>query len=459
MVVREIYEKFAKESPVGVMVRGALEYALPASFLDELFVEYAERQYQGDLLFSTIVEMMSLVVCKIRPSMHAAYQERAEEIQVSVKSVYNKINGVETQVSQALVRATAERLAPVIDQMGGGCSPLLPGYRVRILDGNHLAATEHRLKELRRIGGGPLPGQALVVLDPDQLLITDVFPCEDGHTQERAILLELLETVEAGQLWIADRNFCTSVFLWEVDHQQAFYLVRQHATNVSWKPRGERRRVKRLKQEATIYEQAVWIGDGLGNTKKARRITIVLDQPTRHGEREIHLLTNLPAAVKATKIAELYRKRWTIEAAFGELDAVLNNEIDTLGYPKAALFAFCVGLLAYNVLSVVKAGLRSIHGEEKVACDVSGYFLADEVRCTWKGMMIVLPSSFWTQRFDGLTVPAMAREMLRLANKVRLRRFKKHSRGPKKKPPKRTSAKRQPHVATARIIAKRKNAA
>jgi len=43
MVVREIYEKFAKESPVAVMVRVALEFALPASFLDELFVEHAER--------------------------------------------------------------------------------------------------------------------------------------------------------------------------------------------------------------------------------------------------------------------------------------------------------------------------------------------------------------------------------------------------------------------------------
>jgi IS4 transposase len=459
MVIREVYERFAQESPVGVMVRGALEYALPESFLDELFVEHAQRQYQGELLFSTVVEMMSLVVCKIRPSMHAAYQERAEEIEVSAKSVYNKINGVETQVSQALVRATAERLAPVIDQMGGACAPLLPGYSVRILDGNHLASTEHRLKELRRIGGGPLPGQALVVLDPDRLLVTDVFPCEDGHAQERSILLEMLETVEAGQLWIADRNFCTSVFLWEIDHQQAFYLVRQHATNVSWKPCGERRRVQRSKHDGTIYEQAVEIKDGHGNTMQARRVTIVLDQPTRHGEKEIHLLTNLPADVTATKIARLYRRRWTIEAAFGEIAAVLNNEIDTLAYPRAALFAFCVGLLAYNVLSVVKAALRSIHGEKKVASEVSSYFLADEIRCTWKGLEIAVPAPFWTQRFARLTVRAMAREMRRLAKKVRLRRFKKHPRGPKKKPPKRTSAKTQPHVATARILAKRKHAA
>jgi IS4 transposase len=456
VVIRELYEKFAKESPASVMVRGALEYALPASFLDELFLEHAERQYEGELLFSTIVDMMSLVVCKVRPSMHAAYQERVEKIGVSAKSIYNKINGVETQVSQALVRATSKRLSPVIEQMKGGRKPLLPGYAVRILDGNHLAATEHRIEELRHVGGGPLPGQALVVMDPDEMLIKDVFPCEDGHTQERRIVLDLLGEVTAQQLWIADRNFCTSAFLWEVNHQKAFYVVRQHATNVSWEACGPRRRVKRLKEDASIFEQEVSIYDEFGQSMKARRITLVLDKPTRHGETEIHLLTNLPADVLAPKVGELYRERWTIESAFGELSAVLNNEIDTLGYPKAALFAFCVGLLAYNVFSVVKAALRSIHGEEKVESDVSSYFLADEIRCVWKGMMIVVPTSYWSERFAQMTPAEMARELLRLANKIRLRRFQKHSRGPKKKPPKRSSPQRQPHVATARILAKRR---
>jgi len=155
---------------------------------------------------------------------------------------------------------------------------------------------------------------------------------------------------------------------------------------------------RRSKGDARVYEQAVAIQDGCGHAMRARRITIVLEQPTRHGETEIHLLTNLPGKVKAGKVAELYRQRWTIETAFGEIAAVLKGEIDTLAYPKAALFAFCVGLLAYNVLSLVKAGLRSVHGEEKVAREVSGYFLADEVRCTWKGMMIAVPASDWTDR-------------------------------------------------------------
>ena len=56
--------------------------------------------------------------------------------------------------------------------------------------------------------------------------------------------------------------------------------------------------------------------------------------------------------------------RW--RAAFGELATCLNGEVNTLGYPKAALFAFCVALVSYNVLSVVKAALRSVHGDEAV---------------------------------------------------------------------------------------------
>ncbi len=48
------------------------------------------------------------------------------------------------------------------------------------------------------------------------MLAIDVFPCEDGHTKERALLDQLLATVEPKDLWIEDRNFCTLDFrsLW-----------------------------------------------------------------------------------------------------------------------------------------------------------------------------------------------------------------------------------------------------
>ena len=70
-------------------------------------------------------------------------------------------------------------------------------------------------------------------------------------------------------------------------------------------------------------------------------------------------------------MAELYRKRWSLETAFKHLEAYFHSEINTLGYPKAALFGFCLALVAYNVLAVVLAALRSVHGEETVDEEVS----------------------------------------------------------------------------------------
>jgi hypothetical protein len=67
------------------------------------------------------------------------------------------------------------------------------------------------------------------------------------------------------------------------------------------------------------------------------------------------------------------------------LESSLHSEVNTLGYPKAALFAFCVALVAYNVMSTVKGALRSVHGEEKVADEVSGYYVADEIQMTHRG--------------------------------------------------------------------------
>lgn len=113
--------------------------------------------------------------------------------------------------------------------MGGQLPALLPGYRVRILDGNHLAATERRLHVLLQSKAGPLPGHSLVVLDPALMLATNMIPCEDGHAQERSLSPEILALVAAKDVWIADRNFCTFKLLWGMVERLAFFCIRQHA--------------------------------------------------------------------------------------------------------------------------------------------------------------------------------------------------------------------------------------
>ena len=454
MILGDIFERFAQDSPLSVMAQAVMENALSPTVIDQLFEDVAERQYTRKLLFSSIVDLMSVVVCRIRPAIHAASQAHGEIIDASIKAVYDKLDHTEPVLSAALVHSTAERLGPVIDARNGAQSPLLPGDRVRILDGNHLAGTEHRIKELRTIGAGALPGQALVVLDPRLMLATDVVLCEDGHAQERSLLDQVLELVRAGDLWIDDRNFCTTNFLFGIAGREAFFVVRQHASTLHWEFAGKRRACGRI-DTGQVFQQTIRATNDAGEILILRRITVVLDKPTRDGDKEIHLLTNVPAKdARARVIAELYRKRWLIETAFQELEATLNGEINTLGYPKAALLAFCVALVAYNVLSTLKAALRSVHGEEVVAKEVSGYYVADEIKMTHRGMMIAIPEDEWVV-FHDLTSPELAGVLVRLAEGVRLPKYKKHPRGPKKPRPKRQSGAKIKHVATAKILANR----
>jgi IS4 transposase len=452
MLLNDVFERFVPDCPVPVMVRGLLENTLSPRFLDELFQTSSELQYTRTLLFSSVVDLMGLVVNRIRPAVNAAFHARAETIGVSLKSVYNKLDNLEPGISAAMVRTTAERLKTVITTMGGALPPLLPGYRVRILDGNHLASTEHRIKELRTIRAGALPGQALAVLDPSLMLVTDVVLCEDGHAQERSLLDQILEIVCAKDVWIDDRNFCTTGFLFGIARREAFFVVRQHGATLHWEFAGKKRACGRI-DTGKVFEQTVKLSNpDTGEVLFARRVTVVLDKPTRDGDHEIHLLTNLPAKdAKAKTIAKLYRKRWTIETAFQELEATLNGEVNTLGYPKAALFAFCVALVSYNMMSVIKAALRAVHGEQTVQEKVSGYYLADEVTMTYRGMMIAIPEDEWVV-FHDLTPVQMGEVLVDLAKNVRLALYPKQPRGPKKPTPEKQSGAKIKHVATAKLL-------
>src|SRR5271166_1257269 len=454
MLLNSVFERFVEEIPVAVMVRGLLEHVLTPASVDALFEEHADSQYTRELLFSQTVDLMGQVVCGIYPSANAAYQKQRERFTVSRTAVYDKLNGVEPQVSAALTRQTAVGLTAVIRELGGALPDLLPGYRVKILDGNCLAKTEHRVQELRTIAAGPLPGKSLVVLDPASMLAIDVFPCEDGHTQERALLDQVLATVEAKDLWIEDRNFCTLGFLFGIAERQACFVVRQHQ-NLPWEPVSELEYAG-VSDDVEVWEQKVRLDNpATGETLIVRRLELRLPTPTRDGDRVIHVLTNLPARVaSASIVASLYRKRWKIETLFQVLESTLESEQTRLGYPKAGLFAFCVSLVAYNVLAVVRAALRAVHGREVVEERVSTYYLTDEIKGVYRGMMIAIPAAEW-EKFRDLTIAQLAVTLKELASKAHLSAYQRHPRGPKKPRPERIHCQDKPHVSTARLLATR----
>jgi len=448
-------QRFMEKSPITVMARAVFEYAVSAERIDGLFHEYAIKQYENQLLFSTAVELLGLAVSRSRNSLREAYELDKEAVGVTIKALYDKLANTELQVSRALVRDTASQLAPILRYLKAGEPPLLEGYRAKILDGKHLGGTEHRIKETRTLNSSPLPGQWLVVLDPQQMLAIDAIPCEDAYTQERKLLVEVLPTVEENDLWIADRNFCTTMFLFGLVVRKGCFVIRQHGSTLSGKRLlGKRRRVKQC-DTGMIYEQSMEIDNpDSGETMTVRRITIELDNATRDGDTVMHILTNLPAA-NAVTVADLYRKRWTVETAFQELGQALNAEIDTLCYPKAALLAYCIALMMYNTLSVVKASLRAVHGEKAAVAKISGYYLAAEIKAVQGGMMVAITPHQWRRRFSKAGPREIATFLWECAAHVPIHRFLKNTRGIKKPPPKRTGGLRHKHVSTARLLAQR----
>jgi hypothetical protein len=234
----------------------------------------------------------------------------------------------------------------------------------------------------------------------------------------------------------------------------AVFVVRQHG-QLQGDLRGRAQRTGTTRS-GPVDEQAMQVRDpSTGETMRLRRMTITLKVPTRDGDPELHILSNVPnGRASAAQLARVYGKRWSIEIAFFEIPTTLTCEINTLAYPKAALFTFCLALLADNAVSLIKAALRSAHGRKKVNDEVSGYYLSLEINRTYDGMMVAIPASHWAV-FRDLSDQALASALRELASSVDLSKYQKHPRGPKKKPPERTVYQNGKHFSTAKLLAQR----
>jgi hypothetical protein len=288
----KVFDRFMEKSPISVMVRGTLERVLGAEHLDAWFARTAQKQSTRTVLFSTVSDILSQVVFRSKPSVRAAYRDQEDQVGASLISVDSQLNGVETHTSAELVRSSASELTPLIARLEGRRVPWLSGYRVKILDGNCIEARERRLTVLRTVEAGALPGKSLVVYEPAHGLVRDVFPCEDGHAQERSLLGQVLETVHAGDLWMQDRHFCPCALLCAIDSRGAGFITRQHE-GLPFEVVTTLRSVGRI-ETGQVAAQRVQVRDAQGDAHLFRRIRVKLDQATRDGDRVLDILTNVP---------------------------------------------------------------------------------------------------------------------------------------------------------------------
>jgi len=451
-----VIERFERHAPASVMARLALEQALPAAWVDEVFETHRQRQYSRELMFSTIVELMTLVTLGLRPSVHAAARQMPN-LPVSLAALYDKLKRSEPAVFGALVQGSSERLRPVMAELDS--PPSLPGWQLRIVDGNHLPASDKRLQALRQQRGAALPGHSLVVYDPDAGLVCDMLACEDAYESERVGVLPLIAQAQPGQLWIADRHFCTQTIMQGLSQTGASFIVREHARHPRLIPNDDWSANTRIDTAGQVREQPIQLESPDGQTDQAsgcpwRRIQVTLDEPTQAGESVISLWTNLPSSVQATSIAALYRKRWRIEGLFQRLESVLNSEIKTLAHPRAALLGFAVAVLAYNVLALLQRAVEHAHRAQAPQLEVSTYHLAQQVKSGYEGMLIAVPAEHWPSAASH-NAQTLAQALVRLAAGIRPKQVATSKRGPKTVKPKEyvQASVARSHVSTARVLA------
>src|SRR3954463_13040396 len=263
------------------MTRITLDWILDGTPLDVLLDEVAAGQYTRELTLTHFVQVMLDVASGHRPSPRAAFVRRELTRVASLSAFYRKLNRMELAIPEAVVRRTATRARQLIAASGGLLPEPVVGYAVRILDGNILTGTEHRITPLRTTASAGLPGRSLAVYEPSSGLILDLILEEDAHCQERA-LVERVD-VRPGQLWIMDRNFCVRSLIFRITRREAFFLVRWHRLTLPFEPGGRLRACGRC-ATGDVCEHPIPAPEAGGGARRLRRIVRNLEEPTREGE-------------------------------------------------------------------------------------------------------------------------------------------------------------------------------
>jgi len=430
-------------SSLSVLVRGAMERWLAPDVLAEVARTSGGANYERKITLEALTALMLDAVLGMQPSVHAAAVARRDEWQGSLQALYGKLARVEPRFSVGLVRRTAEGILPLVTR---AMRRKRSTYSVKILDGTMPDGSEHRLSALRDLRAAGLPAKAVVVYDLATGVCERAAVSEDAYAGEKPLAEALVDEARPGELYVGDRGFCTVRIMGRIIDRGAAFVVRELAHDMVYDDRRpERRRKESLVGEAQVSlrcreRDCAW---------RLRRIHVHLDEPTRDGDREVRLLTNLPTSFKARDVADLYRRRWQVERYFHLVKRELHGQLPSLGEPRAAIFALCAALAAGNVLAWIKSLTRGKRGGDEPA--LSGYYLALEISRGYAAVEALTGERDW-QALAALSDRGFQKWAARLADAVDWSRYVTHPRGPKHPPPHRISGKQRHHYSTYRLL-------
>jgi len=451
-MLKSVFERFAKKAPVALLFRGLFARVFSPERLNRIFNENRCWQNESALLFSSVVDIVGAAVVKAKPSVHAAFIEHEDEVDVSKQAFYEKLARIEVPVCEAMVSECTAELAAILHAAKIKKPDLVDGFHAFVIDGKRLDGTEHRLDVSRYTKSAPMPGAIVAILDTRVELFVHAAFDPYSYANERKMLAPYMSKLKKGALYFADRNFCDGPLIAGFLDAEAFFVLRHHGQSPSWRKIAGRPKSMVGTDPAgqAVYEQEIEVRLPDKSWFRLRRVTVNLATPTRDGDTELNFLTNLPISVDAVSVSEGYRGRWTIEVCFGRIASSLNAEINTLCYPRACLFCFCLGLLVFNMISALKQ-LTVRYNKTKQIPKLSDYYIALEIGESQLAFEICFDHADWL-KLQRMTIAEFLQWVSDIAMNAKLKKYRTHTRAPKKPPPKRSSGKKRPHFSTQRAL-------
>lgn len=262
----------------------------------------------------------------------------------------------------ALQRQVGERIEqaqPASWRWQGRAVKLLDGTTVSMPDTKANQQVYPQSREQKPGLGFPLARLvALISLGSGAVLNWAIGACKGKGTGEQALFRELLDSLDVGDLVIADRYHCTYWTLAMLAARGVDVVARQHARRLH-----DFRRGKRLGRADHIVQwQRPQRPEWMDEQTYAR-----IPKQLSVREVRIHgwvLVTTLldPSTAPRTELDRLYRSRWNIEVDLRSIKAVMGMDILRCKTPDMVKKEVAVHLLAYTLARAVMAQAASLAG-------------------------------------------------------------------------------------------------
>lgn len=250
------------------------------------------------------------------------------------------------------------------------------GRRVRIADGSTvtLPDTEANQRQYPQPDGqGPGLGFPMIrfvvlfCLATGAVLESALSPYRGKGTGELSLLRQVWDSLEAGDVLLGDRIFCSYCEIAVLQQRGVDVVFRKHQSRRSDFRTGQRWGTQDHQIEWHKPRRPEWLDEAtdqaLAATLRLREVRVIVDQPGFRVQR-YELITTLldPTAAPAVELAELYRQRWQAELDLRSLKQSLGMHHLRCQNPSMARKELWVYLLAYNLVRGVMAQAAFEHG-------------------------------------------------------------------------------------------------